>query len=120
MPTLIKLKAYQTKQIRQYDEDIKLLQEEFADRGQEVPRQALSWKKNYFFPLAPTPIDQCLSLEEWIEQTGLPLAAIAHSLVFMGVKERAYNLRASALYDPADLGPGLDRQGKFEIACKKG
>lgn len=119
MPTLIKLKAYQTKQIRQYDKDIKLLQEEFADRGQEVPRQALSWKKNYFFPLAPTPIDQCLSLEEWSEQTGLPLAAIAHSLVFMGVKERAYNLRASALYDPADLGPGLDRQGKFEIACKK-
>lgn len=53
------------------------------------------------------------------KQTGLPLAAIAHSLVFMGVKERAYNLRASALYDPADLGPGLDRQGKFEIACKK-
>lgn len=103
MPTLIKLKAYQTEQIRQYDEDIKLLQEEFADRGQEVPRQALSWKKNYFFPLAPTPIDQCLSLEEWSEQTGLPLAAIAHSLVFMGVKERAYNLRASALYDPADL-----------------
>ena len=44
MPTLIKLKAYQTKLIRQYDEDIKLLQEEFADRGQEVPRQALSWK----------------------------------------------------------------------------
>lgn len=39
MPTLIKLKAYQTKLIRQYDEDIKLLQEEFADRGQEVPRK---------------------------------------------------------------------------------
>ena len=103
MPTLIKLKAYQTKLIRQYDEDIKLLQEEFADRGQEVPRQALSWKKNYFFPLAPTPLDQCLSLEEWSKQPGLPLAALAHSLVFMGVKERAYNLRASALYDPADL-----------------
>ncbi|TXG08572.1 hypothetical protein FU323_02885 [Lactobacillus delbrueckii subsp. bulgaricus] len=31
---MIKLKAYQTKQIRQYDKDIKLLQEEFADRGQ--------------------------------------------------------------------------------------
>ncbi|WP_201346935.1 hypothetical protein, partial [Lactobacillus nasalidis] len=103
MKTLIKLKAYQAKLIRQYDDDIKLLQDEFADRKLPVPQQALSWQKTYFWPLASTPLAECLTLEQWSRKLALPLAALAHAIVFMGVSVRAYNLQANALYDPADL-----------------
>lgn len=62
--TLIKLKAYQADQVRQYDEDIALITEELKDRDEDAFSPCPDWHKRYFWPLKGTELVDCLTWDE--------------------------------------------------------
>ena len=103
MKIKVKLKAFQADLIRQYDEDIAVLEGEFTDRGEEIPRRALDWRKSYRFPVKSTPMADCLALAELSDKLTVSQAAAAHLVVFLGVKVKFYGQAFQGLYDPCDF-----------------
>lgn len=101
--TLIKLKAYQADQVRQYDEDIALIGEELKERGEDLFSPCPDWHKRYFWPLKGTGIADCLTLTELSEQHHLELAAIAHLIAFCGIQVKFFGEKSEARFDPEDM-----------------
>lgn len=103
MKIKVKLKAFQAELIRQYDEDIVLLEGEFTRRGKAIPRQALDWRKNYRLPVKSTPQADCLDLDALGVRLKVSQPAAAHLIVFLGVRVKFYDQAFEGIYDPCDF-----------------